>query len=65
MKLIILSFALVTGFNYALQDGVKNIRYPKESTLYVIHTKPMLTVTFANKAPHDALTKSEKSGLDF
>jgi len=64
MKLIILLFTLVIGFNYALQDAVKNIWYPKESNLYVVHTKPTPTVTLANKAPQDAIKKSDKNGLE-
>ena len=65
MKLIILLFALVTGFNYALKDAVKGIRYPKESNLYVIQTEPMPQVTFANENTEDALPKSEKNNLKF
>jgi len=65
MKLIVLLFALVIGFNYALQDAIKNIRYPKESTLYVVQTEPLAKVTFVKEVSQDALLQSEKDGLNY
>jgi len=65
MKLIVLLFALVIGFDYALQDAVKGIRYPKENNLYVVKIKPLPRVTYAKALPQNALLKTEKNGLKY
>ena len=65
MKLIILLFALVIGFNYALKNAVKSISYAKESNLYVVQTEPLAKVTFVEEMPNGSLSKSGKNGLNF
>ncbi|PIQ20408.1 MAG: hypothetical protein COW65_15180 [Cytophagales bacterium CG18_big_fil_WC_8_21_14_2_50_42_9] len=65
MKIIVLLFALVIGFNYALQDAVKGMRYPKENNLYVVKSEPLPQVTYVKDLPPNAFLKAEKNGLKY
>ena len=65
MKLLILLFALVLGFNYAIQDAVKSIQYPKAPTLYVVQTGSAPKVSYVIKPTGNLVTTPARSGLKY
>ena len=65
MKLIILLLALVLGFNYALQDAVKNIQYPKAPNLYLVQTELAPQLSYVEVPTGNLVTTTARLGLNY